>query len=56
MREDSANQNRASIDLINSMVSRLEDRGESKKGNQDGRFLEELFNLRNEVSTLKREK
>lgn len=53
LKDESAKQNRESIDLINSMVAKLDD---SKKGGYDGRLLEELFNLRNEVTSLKKDK
>ncbi len=81
LKEEAANQNRASVDLISSMVAKLDEKNErererkrereereremeeqnsrrkisikSEADENANRLLQELFHLRNEVSTLK---
>jgi hypothetical protein len=62
LREESANQNRASMDLFNSMVAKIDEKNEREKrkgsanDQNSSKLLEELFHLRNEVTSMKREK
>jgi hypothetical protein len=52
LKEASTNQSKASIDLINSMIAKIEEKFERKKAGNDevGKLLEQLFQLRNEVT------
>lgn len=54
MREDSANQKRASMDLIASMIAKIE--GKQANNQENSRVLDELSNLRNDLSTIKRDR
>lgn len=54
LREESANQNRASMDLINSMIAKVDERKKHGEADGNSRVLDELFHLRNEVTSLKR--
>jgi hypothetical protein len=56
LREESVNQNRASMDLLNSMITKMDERKRVGGGEEETRMLEELFQLRNEVTSLKRER
>jgi hypothetical protein len=56
LREESVNQNRASMDLLNSMIAKIDERKRVGGGEEETRMLEELFQLRNEVTSLKRER
>jgi hypothetical protein len=45
------------MDLLKSMVAKLDERSERQKGGDEGtKLLEELFQLKHEVTSLKREK
>jgi len=54
MREDSAHQKRASMDLIASMIAKIE--GKQVSNQENSRVLDELSNLRNDLSTIKRDR
>jgi GTPase involved in cell partitioning and DNA repair len=52
IREESSKQNRASMDLLKSMVAKMDERNEKQRGvgEEGNKLLEELFNLKHEVT------
>lgn len=55
MREDSAKQKKVSMDLLASMVDKLEGK-QTGNGQDNSRILDEISNLKNEISYMRNNK